>query len=79
MLTTLIPLMGTYSFDAPRDTVFAALIDPTVIQRCIDVCEKIVMAGDDSYDAHSKIGAAGLRGSYVAKMLEFIRKPSVEG
>jgi uncharacterized protein len=67
--------MATYSFDAPRDTVFAALSDPTVIQRCIDVCEKMVMTGDDSYDANLKIGALGLKGSYVAKVLVKDKRP----
>ena len=61
-------LAGTYNLAAPREKVFAGLTDPAVIQRCIDGCEKMVKTGDDSYDAHLKIGVAGLKGSYVGKV-----------
>ena len=61
-------LIASYSIAAPRDKVFAALTDPNVIQRCIDGCEKLVETGEDSYDAHLKIGVAGLKGSYVGKV-----------
>lgn len=59
---------ATHSIPAPRDMVFAMLTDPTVLQACIDGCEKMVRSGEDSYDAHLKIGAAGLKGSYVGKV-----------
>ena len=61
-------LTAVYSFSAPREKVFAALIDPAVIQRSIEGCEKLVRTGDDSYDAHLRIGVAGLKGSYVGKV-----------
>ena len=61
-------LSGTYTLAAPRDKVFAAVTDPAVLQRVIDGCEKMVKTGEDSYDAHLKIGVAGLKGSYVGKV-----------
>ena len=61
-------LSGTYTIPAPRDKVFAAITDPAVLQRVIDGCEKMVKTGEDSYDAHLKIGVAGLKGSYVGKV-----------
>ncbi len=61
-------LTGTYQLAAPRDRVFAAITDPAVLQRIIDGCEKMVRTGQDSYDAHLKIGIAGLKGSYVGKV-----------
>lgn len=61
-------LSGTYTLAAPRDKVFAAVTDPAVLQRVIDGCEKLVKTGEDSYDAHLKIGVAGLKGSYVGKV-----------
>ncbi len=70
-----INLTTTCSVAAPRDKVFAALIAPAVIQRCIDVCEKLVQTGDDSYDAHLKIGGARLKGNYVAKVQLKDKKP----
>lgn len=59
---------ATHSIPAPRDKVFTMLTDPAVLQACIDGCEKLVRTSEDSYDAHLKIGAAGLKGSYVGKV-----------
>jgi hypothetical protein len=61
-------LSGAYTLPAPRDKVFAAITDPAVLQRVIDGCEKMVNTGEDTYDAHLKIGVAGLKGSYVGKV-----------
>jgi carbon monoxide dehydrogenase subunit G len=61
-------LSGTYTLNAPREKVFAAVTDPAVLQRVIDGCEKMVKTGEDSYDAHLMIGVAGLKGSYVGKV-----------
>jgi carbon monoxide dehydrogenase subunit G len=62
-------LSARYAFNAPREKVFSALIDPAVIQKCIDGCEKMEKTGEDSYDAHLKIGVAGIKGSYIGKVV----------
>src|SRR5213593_2907442 len=59
---------STYTIAAPRDKVFAMLTDPAVLQRCIEGCEKMVRTSEDNYDAHLKIGIAGLKGNYVGKV-----------
>jgi carbon monoxide dehydrogenase subunit G len=61
-------LTGTYTIPAPREKVFAMITDPAVLQRVIDGCEKMVKTGENSYDAHLKIGVAGLKGSYLGKV-----------
>jgi carbon monoxide dehydrogenase subunit G len=61
-------LSAQQTVPAPRDRVFAMLTDPAVLQACIDGCEKMVRTSEDNYDAHLKIGAAGLKGSYVGKV-----------
>jgi len=61
-------LSGTYQVAAPREKVFSSITDPAVLQRVIDGCEKMVKTGEDSYDAHLKIGVAGLKGNYVGKV-----------
>jgi carbon monoxide dehydrogenase subunit G len=61
-------LSATQVFDAPRAKVFNAIINPDVIQRCIDGCEKMVRTGEGTYDAHLKIGVAGMKGNYVGKV-----------
>ena len=57
-------LQLTYTLPAPRERVFAAMTDPAVLQRCIPGCEQMVQNGEDSYDAHLKVGFAGLKGTY---------------
>ena len=52
---------------APRERVFAALIDPAILQKCIPGCESLVETGPDTYEATLKIGVAGLKGTYKGK------------
>jgi carbon monoxide dehydrogenase subunit G len=52
---------------APRDRVFAALVDPAILQTCIPGCESLVETGPDTYEATLKIGVAGLKGTYKGK------------
>jgi hypothetical protein len=69
-------LSGTYEINAPREKVFSAITDPAVLQRCIEGCEKMVKTGDNTYDAHLKLGVAGLKGSYVGKVeLKDVKTP----
>ena len=69
-------LTGTYEINAAREKVFAALTDPSVLQRAIEGCEKMVKTGENSYDAHLKLGIAGLKGSYVGKVqLKDVKAP----
>ena len=68
-------LAATYAFKAPGEKVFAALVDPAILQKCIDGCEKMEKTGEDSYDAHLKIGVAGIKGSYVGKVRIAEKKP----
>lgn len=59
---------ATYTFTASQERIFAALVDPAVLQKCIDVCEKMEKTGEDSYAAHLKIGVAGIKRSYIGKV-----------
>ena len=61
-------LAAKYTFEAPPEKVFAALVEPAVLQKCIEGCEKMEKTGEDSYAAHLKIGVAGIKGSYVGKI-----------
>jgi len=57
----------TADVPAERARVFAALVDPEVLRRCIPGCEELAALGDDTYQATLKIGVAGIKGSYVGK------------
>ena len=59
ILTSLVP--------ADRARVFAALVDPVVLRRCIPGCESLTATGPDAYAATLRIGVAGLKGTYSGK------------
>jgi len=61
-------LSATYLLPAPRDTVFRAITDPEILQRCILGCDRLVKTSEDTYDAHLEIGIAGMKGNYVGKV-----------
>lgn len=52
---------------ADRERVFDALVDPSILQRCLPGCESLVETGPDTYEATLKIGVAGLKGTYTGK------------
>lgn len=58
-------LTGTYHLPAPRERVFAALIDAEVLQRCIEGAERLVRTADDDYAVHLRVGIGAIKGSYV--------------
>ena len=59
---------ATYTVPGTRDKIFTLITDPAVLQRCIAGCEKMERTSEDNYNAHLKIGIAGLKGSYVGKV-----------
>jgi len=60
-----VKLTGTYHLPAPRERVFAALVDPDVLQRCIEGAERLVRTADDQYDVHLRLGVGAIKGAYV--------------
>jgi hypothetical protein len=60
---------------ASRDRVFAALVDPDVLRRCIPGCESLTASGAEAYEAILKIGVAGLKGRYAGKAAIRDRQP----
>ena len=68
-------IQATHEYSAPPEKVFAALIDPAVLQKCIEGCEQMEKTGDDSYDAKLKIGVAGIKGNYTGKVRIAEKKP----
>jgi carbon monoxide dehydrogenase subunit G len=68
-------IQATHEYSAPPEKVFAALIDPAVLQKCIEGCEQMEKTADDSYDAKLKIGVAGIKGNYTGKVRIAEKKP----
>ena len=66
---------ANYMLPATREKIFAMITDPAVLQRCIAGCEKMERTGEDNYNAHLKIGIAGLKGSYLGKVQLLDKRP----
>jgi uncharacterized protein len=68
-------IQATHEYKAPPEKVFNTLIDPAVLQKCIEGCEQMEKTGEDSYDAKLKIGVAGIKGNYTGKVRIAEKKP----
>jgi uncharacterized protein len=69
-------LDGTHQLNAARERVYAALIDPEVLQRCIPGCERLEKTGDDSYSATIRVGVGAIKGVFAGSVrLEDMRAP----
>jgi carbon monoxide dehydrogenase subunit G len=67
---------GTQELHAPRGSVYAALIDPQVLQRCIPGCESLEKTGDDAYAMTIKAGIGAIKGTFKGNVrLEDMRAP----
>lgn len=59
---------GVREFPAPRERVWAMLMNPEILTRCLPGCEKLEPAGDNRYKASLKIGLAVIKGSYTGSV-----------
>jgi carbon monoxide dehydrogenase subunit G len=67
---------GSQKFDARRDRIFAALIDPAILQKCIPGCEQMEKTGDNQYSAKLTAGVGPVKGVFTATVsLEDIVAP----
>jgi carbon monoxide dehydrogenase subunit G len=57
---------GSHKIDAPRDRIFAALVDPSVLQKCIPGCEQMEKTGDNQYKAKLTAGIGPVKGIFTA-------------
>jgi carbon monoxide dehydrogenase subunit G len=69
-------ITGSYTIDAPREQVWAALNDMEVLARIVPGCERLVQTGENEYEGTVKIGIQSIKGSYSGKIrLEDIQPP----
>lgn len=57
-------ISGSYTLHAPREKVWAALLDPNLLQRTIPGCEQLERVGDDTFRMKLSIGVAAIKGVY---------------
>ena len=61
-------LSGEHRFAAPREKVWALLLDPKILQQCLPGAEDLVEVGPEEYEATMKIGVAAIRGTYQGRV-----------
>ena len=67
---------ATYEIKAPRERVYAALVEPEILRRAIPGCESLEKIGDDLYAATMKVGIGAIKGTFKGEVrLEEMRPP----
>ena len=67
---------GTQELRAPRDRVYAAMIDPAVLARTIPGCEKLELTGDNTYSVTLRAGVGSIKGLFIGNVrLQEIHPP----
>jgi carbon monoxide dehydrogenase subunit G len=67
---------GTQKLHATRERVYAALIDPAILQRCIPGCESLEKTAENIYAATLKAGVGAIKGKFKGEVrLEDMRPP----
>jgi carbon monoxide dehydrogenase subunit G len=67
---------GSHKIDASRERIFAALVNPDVLQKCIPGCEQMEKTGENQYKAKLTAGVGPVKGVFTATVsLEDIVPP----
>lgn len=57
---------GSHKIDASRERIFAALVNPDILQKCIPGCEQMEKTGDNQYKAKLTAGVGPVKGVFTA-------------
>jgi len=57
-------ITGAYTFNAPRERVWALLMDPAKLSSCIPGCDRFEPDGTDRYKVVMTVGLAAITGTY---------------
>ncbi len=68
---------GDYSFEAPREELWEALLDPKVLAATMPGCEKLELIGENQYEGELNIKVGPVQGKFRGKIqLEQIDPPN---
>jgi hypothetical protein len=59
---------GSADIPAPRDRVWAAFLDPSVLAQALPGCENLEAVGENEYKAIMKVGVAAIKGTFEGKV-----------
>jgi carbon monoxide dehydrogenase subunit G len=66
---------GQHTLNAPRDKVWAFLMNPEAIAKVIPGCEQLEEVAPDTYRATLKLGIAAVKGTYTGSVKIFDKAP----
>lgn len=68
---------GTHEIRSSPERVYQALIDPTVLQRCIPGCERLDKTGENAYSTTLRAGVGSIKGLFIGNVrLEDLNPPN---
>ena len=68
---------ATYELKAPRERVYAALVNPEILRRAIPGCESLEKIGENVYSATLKAGVGSIKGAFKGEVrLADMRPPA---
>jgi carbon monoxide dehydrogenase subunit G len=63
-----VKISGQYTLDAPREKVWAFLMNPEAIAKVMPGCEQLEETAPDTYKATLKLGIAAVKGTYIGSV-----------
>jgi len=57
-------IQGTYNFDAPRERVWRALLDPAVLARTLPGCERLERVGENGFQGALNVQVGPVKGQF---------------
>jgi uncharacterized protein len=71
-------LNGTFTFSAPRDTVWALLQDPAVLAKALPGTERLSLVGDDRFEGQMKVSVGPVSAAKFDIVVQLIDKTPPE-
>lgn len=73
----MVKLAGTYEFDAPKEAVWEALLDPDVLSRILPGCKRLERAADNEFKGEINIRVGPVQGNFNGNVrLEDVDPPN---
>ena len=62
-------IQGTHTFEAPRERVWRALLDPAVLSRTLPGCEKLERVGENEYQGVLNVQVGPVKGQFQGTLV----------
>jgi uncharacterized protein len=62
-------IQGTHTFDAPRERVWRALLDPAVLARTLPGCEKLERVGENDFQGVLNVQVGPVKGQFQGTLV----------